>query len=204
MRRDEFVKMVGDQLIHVTLAGNLAGIRALGLLRPVTLAARGRIAPGALILRNEALTFEVEGHPVTLNHQKPLRAGRNHDFIDGQRIADWSDQLDRRIFFWPGRRWSRDFARSLDDRGATQILRLDAGGLFDRLGELIDLSPINSGNATRRPARRGDWLYVPATAPANALRDNRKRRGLTGSTDQLVEVSLRGDLEPDLLAALLR
>ena len=60
--------------------------------------------------------------------------------------------------------------------------------------------PINTGDATRRPVKRGDWIYVPATAEADDFRQNRVRRGLATTPDAVQEISLRADVPPDLLA----
>lgn len=203
MTRDEFVRLVGARLVHLTLAGNLPSIRRQGLLPPARLAALAGVDPAAILLRAAPVTLATPGGEVTLNHQRPLRAGRRGGWLDGMSVEDWARQLDERVFLWPVRRGAR-FAGSLGDRGGALALQIDAAALFDAAADRIDLSPINSGSALRRPAWRGPWLYVPATAPVEALRENRRQRGLVAGPDGVAEVSVRGGIGVEVLRAALR
>jgi len=143
--------------------------------------------------------FNVAGLPVTLNHQKPLLAGRKRaaEFLDGHCLKSWAESLDRRLFFWPGGR-GVDFSSSLTDRGTVVALECGAEALFDLYAASLDLAPINTGSAMRSASKRGDWIYVPATASINQFRDNRRKRGLVKGRDSVVEISLRSDIDPDL------
>jgi hypothetical protein len=201
MTRDEFVRLVGGKLVHATLRDNLPGIEARGLLRPVTLAALAGVDPKSLVLREQDTVLDLGKHRAHLNHQKPLRAGRKHEgeFLDGHTLESWSEQMNRRIFLWP-RRKGIDFLKSLFDRGAPMSLWLDAGRVFDRMAEHLDLAPISTGDATRRPAKRGDWIYVPVSLGVEDFRQNRVRRGLATTADTVQEVSIRADVPPELLA----
>ena len=76
MTREEFSDLVGGTLRHVTLRSNLPGIRQNGLLRASTLIQAVGKTQGLPRPRGESCRFEVAGLPVTLNHQKPLLAGR--------------------------------------------------------------------------------------------------------------------------------
>jgi hypothetical protein len=201
MTRDEFVRLVGGKLVHATLRDNLPGIEARGLLRPVTLAALAAADPKSLVLRDKEVVLNVGSRPAHLNHQKPLRAGRKHEgeFLDGHTLESWSEQMNRRIFLWP-RRKGIDFLRSLFDRGAPMSLWLDAGRVFDQVRDHLDLAPINTGDATRRPVKRGDWIYVPVSAQVEDFRLNRVRRGLATTPDTVQEVSIRADVPAEVLA----
>lgn len=201
MDRSDFLYAVGDTLTHFTPAQNAGGIRALGLMPPATLAALGGIDPARLLLRHNRLEFTVQGHNVHLNHQRPLLMGRGKDalFLDGYTLATWSAQLDTRIFFWRGQQGDA-FAQSLP--AGTQRFDIDAGALFDAFAEHLFVSPINSGNAARRPAMRGDWLYIAATDRPHLIRENRKRRGLVQNRDTVKELSLTCPIPPDMLKVL--
>ena len=107
--------------------------------------------------------------------------------------------MNRRIFLWP-RRKGVDFLKSLFDRGTPMSLWLDAGQVFDRMADHLDLAPINTGDATRRPVKRGDWIYVPVSRAVEDFRLNRVRRGLATAPDTVQEVSIRADVPPELLA----
>ena len=201
MTRDEFVRLVGGKLVHRTLQENIPGIEARGLMRPLMLAALAGVDPKSLLLRERDVVLRIGHRPAHLNHQKPLRAGhaRAGEFLDGHTLESWAAQMNNRIFLWPQRK-GIGFLQSLIDRGPPASLWLDAGKVFDRMAQHIDLAPINTGDATRRPVKRGDWIYVPATAEAETFRLNRMRRGLTASPDSVQEISPRADAPPDVLA----
>jgi hypothetical protein len=199
MTEAEFVALVGSALLHVTAATNIPSIRECGLRSPVSLAALAGLDAATLVLRDQAMTLALPGGTATLNHQRPLRAGRGADFIDGMDIAAWSAQLDARLFFWPGRVRAA-FAGSVAARGDTAVLTLDAGAMWRAFAPFIDIAPINTGSATRRPAQRGTWIYAPVTQSVAAFRDARRVSGLRGGRDKVVEVSLRCDIPAAILA----
>lgn len=198
MDRKEFSDLVGGKLRHVTLQTNLPGIRRNGLLRASTLLEAAKEINEPPCPRSEACTFDVAGLPVTLNHQKPLLAGRKRaaEFLDGHCLKSWAQSLDYRLFFWPGRRGA-DFSSSLTDRGTVTPLECDAEAFFDMFAPSLDLAPINTGSATRRPTRRGDWIYVPVSASVNQFRENRLVKNLVTGRDSVVEISLRCDISSD-------
>lgn len=197
MTADDFVRLAGGHLLHITPARNAAGITSRGLICAADLAGAN---PERILLRTSALEVVSPQGRATLTHQRPLRMGRGKPFLDGHTLRSWAAQLDRRIFFWPHRK-GEAFARSLSQR--ISVLRFDAYRLFETCAAHLFLSPINSGNAARRPARRGDWIYTPATASVEAFRENRRKRGLTRSRDSLTEVSLTCPLPPNLLRQVL-
>lgn len=201
MTRDDFARLVGDRVAHCTAASNAASIAALGLLPAADLAQAGGVRAETLELRADPPRFSIAGRGVQLNHQKPLRMGRTHDFLDGHSLQSWSRQLDQRVFFWPhAARLGGAFVRSLGAK--IVIYHLDALAFFDAFSAGIWLSPINSGSAVRKPARRGDWLYVSAANPPEAFTLNRVRRGLVRRPDRVAELSIRQPVPPDLLARL--
>ena len=204
MDADAFARRVGDRLVHVTLAENVASIQRHGLLRSARLAVACGADPELILLRSEAVLLSKGDLSARLNHQRPMRAGRAQDsaFLDGHTLESWAAQLDKRRFFWPDRR-GQAFAASLQDRGAQAVLELDSRRFFEAFADLIDLSPINSGSAMRRASPRGDWIYVPVMAGWEAFATNRQERGLTRTRDSVVEVSLRSDISLNILSRLL-
>lgn len=203
MNAAEFAKLVGPHLLHVTPKSNEAGIRKAGLLPAADLARQAGKDPATLILRKERRRLETPHGPVELNHQLPLLAGSAHvdSFLDGFTLESWAAQLDERVFLWPTRR-EEAFADSIE--GEVAVFTLDSIGFFEAFGPQISLSPINSGHARRRPAKRGSWLYVPASAPVRTLRENRSRRGLIVGRDTVVEVSVTCPISAETLADLTR
>jgi hypothetical protein len=72
----------------------------------------------------------------------------------------WYRFLNRFVFLWSNRARVERHLRAC--RGRPQILlAFDASQLLDQLGDKIYLSPINSGNARRRPAPRSTRTFVP-------------------------------------------
>ncbi|MEM7492793.1 MAG: hypothetical protein AAF296_05385 [Pseudomonadota bacterium] len=195
-----FAQKVGPTLLHFTLAENLPSIERNGLLRPITLARICDVPIEHLMLRTEALQLHSAEVSARLNSQAWLVAGRRQadHFLDGHSLEGWSRQLDERLFFWPYRKGAA-FAKSLTDRGDFAMLEMDSRRFYEALRDQIDLSPINSGSAMRKPARRGNWIYVSAKADWVEFAENRIRRGLTASRDTVVEVSLKSDISPVLL-----
>ena len=197
MDRKEFSDLVGGTLRHVTLKTTLPGIQQNRLLRASTLIAAAKGIGGLPCPRSEVYSFNVAGLSVTLNHQKPLLAGRKRaaEFLDGHCLKSWAASLDHRLFFWPGGRGA-EFSSSLTDRGTVIALECDATAFFDLHAASLDLAPINTGSAIRSASKRGDWIYVPVTASIDEFRENRRARGLVKGRDSVVEVSLRCDIIP--------
>lgn len=199
MTRDEFARLVGNTIAHHTFAANLPSITAQGLMPAADLALAAELAPATLALRRDHIRFDVHGRTVQLNHQRPLLKGRHRDFLHGHRLETWAHQLDRRLFFLPHAHAAVEpaFAASLGQEVAT--IRLAARAFFDAFAPDIWLSPINSGNADRRPAQRGDWLYVRVTEGAEGFRTNRMTRGLVKGRDTVREISIRRPIGAGLL-----
>ena len=176
------------------------------MLRPVEIARRAGVDPETLVLRPTPMQLHWGAHHATLNHQRPLLAGRasSDDWLDGTSLENWSRQLDNRCFFWSARA-NPDFRGSLAGHGTVRTLSIDSRAAFRRFFYRMSLSPINSGAATRRPSPRGRWLYVPVSAPVGTLRANRTKRGLVKAKDRPKEISITDDLSiADLMEADLR
>jgi hypothetical protein len=72
----------------------------------------------------------------------------------------WYRFLNRFVFLWANRERVERHLRAFGGRPQI-LLQFDAVQLLDRLGDRIYLSPINSGNARRRPAPRSPEIFVP-------------------------------------------
>ncbi|GAA6165089.1 hypothetical protein NBRC116590_27930 [Pelagimonas sp. KU-00592-HH] len=200
MTADEFAKLVGDYVVHKTASSNLDCINKHGLMCAETLAQKAGIPSNYLVLRKERLQGTLDGFPVILNDQKPLRAGQNKlEFLEGHSMESWSKQLDQRVFFWPQRRGAAFNKRLSDETGGLHEFLLDSRKLHRQFKDNLYLSPINSGNATRSPSKRGDWLYVcVATKSPEQFKRNRQME----RADRVAEISLTADIPPVLLQEL--
>jgi hypothetical protein len=114
--------------------------------------------------------------------------------------SEWYRFLNRFVFLWANR---ERVERHLGACGSPQILlAFDAPRLLAQLGDRIYLSPINSGNARRRPAPRSTRTFVPFrewTKSGWPAMDGESRRRICPPVEILVEGNLT--LQPFLLAS---
>jgi hypothetical protein len=68
--------------------------------------------------------------------------------------GDWYELLNSHVFLWPDRERLERQRKACGIR-LQFMLTFDATALLARFGEHAFVSPINSGNARRKPARRG-------------------------------------------------
>ena len=205
MNVDALIRAIGPRVAHCTASENMRGIETHGLQSAANLATRlGHPAP-TIALRDDRLRLVQDGETARLNHQRPILYGLEaaNRIVDGYDAQSWAEQLDRRIFFWPERR-GKAFMASVKRDVPISVLWLDTRGLVERFADHLWLSPLNSGNFTQGGAHavRGDWLYVPVTAGLDTFRENRRKRGLKGTPDSVVELSLTCPLPATTLKAL--
>jgi hypothetical protein len=114
--------------------------------------------------------------------------------------SEWYRFLNRFVFLWSNR---ERVERHLGACGRPQILlAFDAPQLLEHLGDRIYLSPINSGNARRRPAPRSSKTFVPYREWIKSgwpAMDGESRRRSGPPAEILVEGNLT--LEPFLVAS---
>ena len=115
--------------------------------------------------------------------------------------SEWYRFLNRFVFLWSNRERVERHLRACGARPQI-LLAFDASQLVERLGDTIYLSPINSGNARRRPAPRSTRTFVPyrewIKSGWRAIDgESRRRSGLPAEI--LVEGNLT--LEPFLVAS---
>ncbi len=74
--------------------------------------------------------------------------------------SDWYRLLNRHVFLWASAQRAERHRRAFRTRAAL-LLVFDAARLLAERGDKIFLSPINSGNARRKPSPRSERLFVP-------------------------------------------
>lgn len=92
--------------------------------------------------------------------QKPMPANALKQCLVGMTSSEWYALINSKVFFW------LDVTRLNRQRGACEprpqvVLEVDTERLLAQHAERIALSPINTGNARRRPAKRGRCTFVP-------------------------------------------
>ncbi len=182
------------RLYHVTTPGMLRSIRRHGLLSTARIRALMGVADTGRRADSVTLTHPDHGTMI-LTDQKPLvEAGLARCLDDGLEPDDWRAMLDGRAFFWPSRSHAEGLLRAATNRDrARDVLVLDTLGLARAHGDRMALSPINSGNTRRRPARRGLATYTPLGAmPLANWRRMRRRAGVVTGLDDIREVTVEG------------
>jgi hypothetical protein len=97
---------------------------------------------------------------IQIRDQKPLPAQALVRCLVGLAPSEWYQLLNRKVFFW------LDVDRLNRQRRACEprpqiVLIVETERLLSQHAERIALSPINSGNARRKPAVRGKATFVP-------------------------------------------
>ena len=146
--------------------------------------------------RTEPLTLH-EGRDgrATLNDNRPLHFANLAPVLDdGLTPETWLELLNGRVFFWPRLDRGAGFLRAGRRGGRRKLLlTFDAVALVRAHYERIDIAPINTGSATRRPAPRGHAIFTPiAETTWDAWRS--ARAPLKRTPDTVAEVSVRGDV----------
>lgn len=183
------------RLFHVTSAGAWSSIRRHGLL------STSRILDLLEMERMERRQLEAMRRPrhhyldhpdfdtFVLGDNSPLHEATLAGCLDdGLSVQDWLLMLNARVFFWADMRGANRLlqARANRTRPLT-LLVIDTFSLATAHAERIELSPINSGAASRRPARRGAATLTPlSTMTHEAWRQRCGRR------DRILEVIVMG------------
>lgn len=132
--------------------------------------------------------------------QKPMREAALLDCLDeGLTPTDWYLALNQRVFFWPSRKRLRGLlsARAYRDDVQT-VLTLDTRSIVEAYGDVIQLSPINSGATIMSVARRGSQTFAPiAEFPLEPIR---RRSGYRQPVAEVVVPDRVAPIEEHVLA----
>jgi len=95
-----------------------------------------------------------------LRDQRPMPPEALSRCLVGMVPAEWYATVNARVFFWlDPARLNRQRA-ACNDRPQV-VLTVDASALVAAYGDRVRVTPINTGNARRQPARRGVATFVP-------------------------------------------
>jgi hypothetical protein len=97
---------------------------------------------------------------VQVRDQRPMPANALDNCLVGMAPSEWYALINSKVFFW------LDVDRMNRQCGAGEprpqvVLKVDTNRLLTQYAERIALSPINTGYALRRPAKRGRCTFVP-------------------------------------------
>jgi hypothetical protein len=104
---------------------------------------------------------------VQLRDQRPMPPAALATCLIGVVPSEWYALINAHVFFWldPAR---LNRQRAACDPRPQVVLTVDASKLVAVYAEKIAVTPINTGNARRRPARRGAATFVPYAAWATS------------------------------------
>lgn len=94
-----------------------------------------------------------------LRDQKPMPPQALARCVIGMQPADWYRLINSKVFFWLDPDRLNRQRQACEPRPQIMLL-IDTTRLLDRYGEKASVSPINSGNARRKPASRGRSTFV--------------------------------------------
>jgi hypothetical protein len=158
------------KLYHLAEASNLASILQHGLMSTERLLDLACVAkPEREVLLRVYRTDNIRlSDSVVIRDQRPMPpAALVRALDDGLKPSDWYALLNSLVFLWPDPERMERQRRACGDRPQV-VLTFDADALLDRFVAEAFVSPINSGNARRRAARRGRTTFRPY---ANWLRE---------------------------------
>ncbi len=97
---------------------------------------------------------------VVISDQKPMPPTALARCLQGATPEQWYALLNSKVFFWPDvERLHR--LRRVYKALSQVVMVIDTERLLIRYSERIALTPINTGNARRQPAKRGLFTFVP-------------------------------------------
>ena len=147
---------------HMAEAANWESIQRLGLLSTSALLDAARMSASE---RERIASTWRPNHTrltsgVEIRDQRPMPPATLERCLVGMTPVDWYRLVNARVFFW------FDFDRLNRQRAACShreqvVLVVDVERLIARYADRMALTPINSGNARRRPATRGRATFVP-------------------------------------------
>jgi hypothetical protein len=149
-------------LYHLAEASNLSSIQTHGLMstaRLLDLAAVPKSEHPALLRRHRPDGIHLS-ETIMIRDQRPMPPGALANALDDNlQPADWYMLLNSFVFLWPDRARMERQRNACADRPQA-LLRFHTEALLERFASDAFVSPINSGNARRKPARRGLWTFL--------------------------------------------
>ncbi len=151
-----------DRVYHLAEAANWPAIQRDGLHSAATLLERAGVAgpQRQQLERGQRLEHTTLPNGVQIRDQRPMPAAALSRCLVDMSPADWYACINARVFFWldPDR---LNRQRAACEPRPQVVLSIDATALVRAHADRIALTPINTGNARRRPAVRGAATFVP-------------------------------------------
>ena len=147
---------------HLAEAGNWPSIQRDGLFSTCALLERAGISGSnrAVIEREHRPKRTILSNGLVIRDQKPMPPAALERCLVGLTSTQWYHLLNSKVFFW------LDIERLNRQRRACGefpqvVLKIATDRLLNRYAAQAAVTPINTGNARRRPALRGAATFVP-------------------------------------------
>jgi hypothetical protein len=154
-----------NTVYHLAEESNWPSIQRDGLLSTSKLldAAGLAWADRARLERAQRLAHTELPTGVQIRDQRPMPPAALGACLVGLTPAEWYALINARVFFWfdPDR---LNRQRAACEPRPQVVLAVDTAKLVDAYREEVAVTPINTGNARRKPARRGTATFVPYAA----------------------------------------
>ena len=151
-----------DRIYHLAEAANWPSIQRHGLLSAdrlmevagLTGADRNRLG------RTQRLMHTELRNGAQIRDQRPMPPTALAHCLYDMEPADWYEMINARVFFW------LDVGRLNRQKAACEprpqvVMAVDTAALVAAYEKQVAVTPINTGNARRKPARRGAATFVP-------------------------------------------
>ena len=163
LARSRKVSMAGarvklpDRIYHLAEASNWPLIQRDGLLSASRLLSAAGLAG---LERAQRLAHTELPNLVHIRDQRPMPPTALKNCLCGISPADWYAMINSRVFFWldPDR---LNRQRAACEPRPQVVIAIDSAGLVAAHEGHVAVTPINTGNARRKPARRGAATFVP-------------------------------------------
>lgn len=151
-----------EHIFHLAEGQNRDSILEQGLMSTAKLLARHKMPDQekiALLRAHRPTHLRFQG--ILIRDQAPMPPSALAPALDdGLEPSDWYELVNEHVFFWPDRNRLERHLKACRSR-VQLLLTFDAAKLFRDFSDHALASPVNSGNARRRPARRGRDTFVP-------------------------------------------
>lgn len=154
-----------DRVYHLAEAANWLSIQRHGLLSASNLLDLAGVlgADREQLERGQRLEHTKLPNGVQIRDQRPMPPAGLVGCLVGLTPGEWYGLINARVFFWLDPvRLNRQ--RAVCEPRPQVVLTVHTAGLIASYNRQLEVTPINTGNARRRPARRGAATFVPYTA----------------------------------------